>query len=165
MPVLLVSDTTVLIDLKRGGLLTAIFGLPFEFAVPDLLYEPEVRSWDGANLVELGLKVLSLDATAVEMAQTFRRREPRLSLPDAFAIALAEQGNHVVLAGDANLRQQADLEHVEVHGLLWVLDQLEQHRIRGNSDLVIALTQISSHARCRLPKSEVGKRLEKYRGR
>jgi len=34
----LVSDTSVLIDLERGDLLESAFALPFEFAVPDLLY-------------------------------------------------------------------------------------------------------------------------------
>ena len=34
---ILVSDTSVLIDLERGGLLEAVFTLPHEFAVPDVL--------------------------------------------------------------------------------------------------------------------------------
>lgn len=33
----LVSDTSVLVDLERGSLLEASFRLPFQFAVPDLL--------------------------------------------------------------------------------------------------------------------------------
>ena len=33
----LVSDTSVLIDLERGALLDASFLLPFQLAVPDLL--------------------------------------------------------------------------------------------------------------------------------
>jgi hypothetical protein len=33
----LVSDTSVLVDLERGGLLEAVFKLPVELAVPDLL--------------------------------------------------------------------------------------------------------------------------------
>src|SRR5688572_6789535 len=122
MPVLLVSDTSFLIDLERGRVLEAIFALPFEFAVPDLLYEREINSWDGSNLEGKGLKVLALEASGVELAQDYRRREPKLSLPDAFALALAKTGGHVLLAGDGSLRQQADLEHVEVHGVLWILD-------------------------------------------
>lgn len=35
---ILVSDTSVLIDLDRGCLVEAAFRLPFEFTVPDLLY-------------------------------------------------------------------------------------------------------------------------------
>jgi len=34
----LVSDTSVLIDLERGSFLEHVFRLPFEFAVSDLLY-------------------------------------------------------------------------------------------------------------------------------
>ena len=37
----LVSDTSVLIDLHRGALIPAVFGLPVTFVVPDLLYERE----------------------------------------------------------------------------------------------------------------------------
>ena len=38
---ILVSDTSVLIDLERGGLLEALFALPHEFAGPDVLYGQE----------------------------------------------------------------------------------------------------------------------------
>ncbi len=43
MPLVLVSDTSVLIDLHRGDLLEAALGLPHEFAVPDLLFDRELR--------------------------------------------------------------------------------------------------------------------------
>lgn len=42
--IILVSDTSVLIDLERGHFLDACFRLPFEFAVPDLLYRRELAS-------------------------------------------------------------------------------------------------------------------------
>jgi hypothetical protein len=37
-----VSDTSVIVDLERGALVDSCFRLPFEFAVPDLLYSREV---------------------------------------------------------------------------------------------------------------------------
>ena len=40
----LVSDTSVLIDLERGSLLDTSFALTFRFAVPDLLYRQELAS-------------------------------------------------------------------------------------------------------------------------
>ena len=39
----LVSDTSILIDLKRADLPRAAFSLDAEFVVPDLLYERELR--------------------------------------------------------------------------------------------------------------------------
>ncbi len=57
----LVSDTSVLIDLDRGVLVEAAFRLPFAFTVPDVLYERELRKHGGPDLVELGLRVEELD--------------------------------------------------------------------------------------------------------
>ena len=48
MPVL-VSDTSVLIDLERGLFLEPVFRLPFKFAVPDLLYERELKDHGGPD--------------------------------------------------------------------------------------------------------------------
>ena len=62
----LVSDTSILIDLERGSLLETCFRLPFEFAVPDLLYERELKNHGGDNLLRLGLRIEDLD--------TYRRR-------------------------------------------------------------------------------------------
>ena len=163
MATLLVSDTSVLIDLDRGDILRAVFQLPFEIGVPDLLFEGELKHWDGPDLATMGLRVLLLDGAGVSLAQRYRVRERRLSLPDAFALALAKTGGHVLLAGDASLRALAKAEHVECHGVLWVLDQLEQHRVLEVEQLLDALVLITGHPRCRLPKSEVQMRLTRYR--
>lgn len=145
MSVLLVSDTSVLIDLQRGGMLEVVFQLPFDLGVPDVLYERELREWDGPALQPLGLQVLTLDGDGVTLAQSYRRREPRLSLPDAFALALAKSGGHILLAGDSSLRAQANLEDVECHGVLWILDALEEHGILPPADLLRALTAIAEY--------------------
>ena len=163
MATLLVSDTSVLIDLDRGGILHEIFKLPFEVGVPDLLYEGELKSWDGPDLVPLGLRVLQLDGAGVSLAQGYRERERRLSLPDAFALALAKTGSHVLLAGDGSLRALAATENVECHGVFWVLDQLEQHRVLVAAQLLDALVLITKHPRCRLPKAETLARVARYR--
>ena len=55
---ILVSDTSVLIDLERGSLLESVFSLSATFAVPDVLYERELKGYGGENLIALGLKIL-----------------------------------------------------------------------------------------------------------
>ncbi len=163
MATLLVSDTSVLIDLERGGMLTALFELPFGIGVPDLMYEREIKSWGGPDLVGLGLRVLELEPDGVALAQDYRARDPRLSLPDAFALALAKSGEHMLLAGDGALRSLADVEGVEHHGVLWVLDKFEESGTLTAAQLLEGLTAISTHPRCRLPNDEVRKRLNAYR--
>jgi hypothetical protein len=54
---ILVSDTSVLIDLERGALLEPVFSLPHDFAVPDILYHQEMGGDWGERLVTLGLRV------------------------------------------------------------------------------------------------------------
>lgn len=56
----LVSDTSVLVDLERGNLLELAFGLSCAFAVPDLLYRRELRDQNGPALVAMGLRVEEL---------------------------------------------------------------------------------------------------------
>lgn len=163
MATLLVFDTSVLVDLDRGGILNALFQLPFDIGVPDVLYDLELRDWEGPNLVAAGLKVLALDGDGVALAQRYRGHDTRLSLPDAFALALAKTENHILLAGDAGLRALADIEEVEVHGGLWVLDQLEGAGILGANDLLKALAGMIAHPRCRLPEVETKTRVERYR--
>lgn len=46
---ILVSDTSVLIDLERGGFLDSCFKLPFAFAVLDLLYNRELAAYEGPD--------------------------------------------------------------------------------------------------------------------
>jgi hypothetical protein len=161
---LLVSDTSVLIDLDRGGILNAVFQLPYDIGVPDVLYHQELEHWQGPQLLKLGLSVRGLDGDGVALAQRYRNHQPRLSLPDAFALALAKTEGHILLAGDAVLRQLADIEEVETHGVLWVIDLLETHAILNQSELHAALIAIAGHPRCRLPHSQVHQRLKRYVG-
>lgn len=164
MPELLVSDTSVLIDLDRGGILAALFQLPFEVGVPDLLFQRELSTWANTDWPQLGLKVLTLDHGGVTLAQTYRSRDRRLSAADAFALALARTGPHMLLAADGAVREMAAAEGVECHGVLWVLDELEHAGLLTPQQLLDALTSICQHPRCRLPAGEVRRRQERYRG-
>lgn len=159
-----VSDTSVLIDLARGSLLEASFRLPFEFAVPDLLYGRELDDHGGPALTGLGLKVAELDGDGVALALGYRRRRGSLSLPDSFALALAKTNSWTLLAGDGGLRELADEEGVACHGVLWLLDRIFDQRIMPGNELSAGLGKIVAHPRCRLPMPEVRKRLRLYSG-
>jgi len=158
----LVSDTSVLIDLSRGGLLEEVFSLPFDFVVPDLLYRQEIEPEWGARLAKLGLRVEPLSPEGVSDALTRHRRHRRLSIPDCFALTLALDHDWTLLTGDSILRQMAEAEQLECHGVLWVLDRLAEGAVDAGR-LVHALEAIASHPRCRLPKREITLRLARYR--
>ena len=158
----LVSDTSVLIDLEQGSLLEASFHLPFRFAVPDLLYERELKDWRGDELTQLGLVVEELDGNGVSRALAYRQQAQALSLPDCFALALAQTRSWILLSGDRALRRLAEKEGVECHGVLWLLDQMHATATTSVRELYDGLTRISEHPRCRLPKPEIRRRLARY---
>ena len=157
-----VSDSSVLIDLERGSFFAAAFALRLEFCVPDLLYRLELQPYGGDRLVSLGLKVLDLDGAGVAQATRYRRAAPALSLSDAFALALAHRTGSTLLTGDAHLRRLAGDEKVHCHGVLWLLDLMFDERTATPQQLHEGLVSIRDHPRCRLPGSEINKRLQAF---
>jgi predicted nucleic acid-binding protein len=152
---ILVSDTSVLIDLERGELISCAFKLSAIFAVPDVLYERELRDHGGEELMKLGQKVESLDGDGVALAM-------RLTVPDSFALALAKQNRWTLLTGDGPLRELAKAEGVDCHGVLWLLDEFEAQGAATSVQLHGGLERISAHPRCRLPRREIAIRLSRY---
>ena len=158
----LVSDTSVLIDVERGSLLDACFNLPFSFVVPDLLYRRELEEHGGPGLIQRGLRVEELQADGVLLALGYRRSNRSLSLPDSFALALAKLNSWTLLSGDGELRELARSEEVACHGVLWLIDQLFEHGAASADQVCACIRAIASHPRCRLPRNEIRKRIRLF---
>lgn len=162
MPIL-VSDTSVLIDIERAGLMARLFALPYDFVVPDLLFDRELASHGGDDLVARGLRIEDLSGAEVQLAAQVRRQNGALSLPDAYAFSLAHERGWTLLTGDGQLRALARRARLPMHGVLWVFDELEVHEVCSSVELNDGLTALSAHPRCRLPRMEMRLRLDRYR--
>lgn len=160
---ILVSDTSVLIDLERRGLPEAVFALPNEFAVPDVLYDREMQGTWGEGLIRLGLRVEEVSKEGVANALRYRQQRPSLSVPDSFALTLAKERQWLLLTGDGQLRDQAGRVDVECHGVLWLLDMMEEAGTPAIQSLHDGLIILAAHPRCRLPRREITIRIERYR--
>lgn len=104
----LVSDTSVLIDIERASLTARLFDLPYDFVVPDILYEAELLDWMGPDLIDLGLRVEELTPEETTRATELKRAKAMLSTPDVFAFCLAAERGWVLLTGDGALRVEAE---------------------------------------------------------
>lgn len=158
----LVSDTSVLIDLDRAGLIERIFSLPYEFAVPDLLFQSELQAWGITDLRSHGLRVEELTSDEVRAAVRLKRERDVLSTVDTFAYCLAQGRGWVLLTGDGELRTLAEQNKLEMHGALWIFDELERCAICTMEDLHAGLIAVRTHPRCRLPTREMNVRLKRY---
>jgi len=160
--IVLVSDTSVLIDLERGGLLESAFSCGLTMVVPDLLYARELEAENGPLLRQLGLGVVELAPDELAFAQQLRKQRPGLSLADCFALSCAQRPNYALVTGDRLLRTEAQSRHCTVYGLMWILDQMESSGQVGTTLLHEGLTRISNDTRSRLPQAEVRARLQRW---
>jgi hypothetical protein len=158
----LVSDTSVVIDLERSAMVEEVFKLRCEFAVPDLLFKRELATHHGKKLRNLGLRIESMDKAGLQRAHQYFKANKSLSLPDCFALSIAKENSWVLLTGDKSLRSLATKEDVECHGVLWVFDKLFNSKLTKTGTLHAGIQALANHPRCRLPKSELHKRIQIY---
>ena len=154
----------MIIDLDRGDLLDYLFGLPYEFWVPDLLYKRELAGELGDRLRALGLNVVELTSEELSRATILSRQIEVLSTPDAFAFALAQARHWTLLTGDRALRELCVEQSVKMHGVLWVIAELNRVGVTDAGILYAALTAIHAHPRCRLPRADVRRLLAALSG-
>lgn len=160
---LLISDANILIDMHVGGLLERMFELDREFAVPDALFRDELSVRHG-NLPDLGLLVLELGSDgvqfAIELIQQYQYL--RTSRYDLLAAALARQEECSLLTGDADLRLVCDEQGIEVHGTIWLMDQLHSADLVDADTAEMAYTRMLEHG-SRLPMHEIQVQLRRFR--
>lgn len=161
MPIL-VSDMSVIVDLDRGDLLEAAFGIGEVLATPDYLFARELDQDFGARLRACGLRIEPLEGNEVATAALAQRADSRLSIADAFAFALARGRGWPLLTGNAPLRALAAREGLQILETLWVVDRVEAAGLKDCRALLACLARAMAHPRCRLPKAEVDARLRRY---
>lgn len=122
---LVISDANILIDMETGGLLAPMFRLAYRFAVPDVLYEEELREHH-PRVIRLGLGKMELRAEGVAYVGRLSAEATRRGIGrnDLFALALSRQEDCMLLTGDARLRTLAEEEGRYVHGTIWLVTEL-----------------------------------------
>ena len=169
MPVqVVISDSSCLIDLRKTSLLDAFLRLPYELLIPNTLFEEELLKFSAAQkkaLLRGGLKVVDLPGESVLRARQVARDMPHLSIHDGFAYALAEsRPGCILLTGDGPLRAFARKQKIDVHGVLWVIDELHANSISSAGSLLAALQSLASDPTVRLPPRELAAYLKRYGG-
>ena len=157
-----------MIDLRKASLLEAVFALPYRFLMPDVLFEDEWLDLSARVKKALnakGLEVCELPGTAVSRAALYFNQDRRLQLNDCYALALAEAiDESILLTGDASLRTVAESNGIEVHGVLWVIDELASRQVVSPRRLYEALSLFRDDDLVFLPDAEVRRRMSRLRG-
>lgn len=160
---LLISDANIIIDMNTGGLLRLMFRFDATFAVPDVLYEEELRT-DHPELPRLGLKRLELSEDTVAYAGRLIEKYRGLgaSINDLLALALAQQEKCSLLTGDGRLRTAGQTEGIDVHGTLWLIEQMIKARTIAVRQAEAAYAKMREAGR-RLPWDEVDHQIRSFK--
>jgi predicted nucleic acid-binding protein len=154
-----VLDTSICVDLANAGLLQVALRLSHTLKLPDVIAE-ELNEPPGSSLVELGFGTVSLPDVQEVATLVEKYRKP--STNDLFALACAKGNECILLTGDADLRKAAEIEKVEVHGILWVLDELVKEGVLSPVDAVTSLERVIAGGSW-LPQQECEERLKRWR--
>ncbi len=139
----IINDASCLIDLRKGRLLHVLCRLPVEAVVPLPIRESELLDFTRQEWAMLdGGGLVTYDVPPDEVGEAFaiKREHGRLSANDCFCIVTT---NHfedaVLLTGDRLLTRVARDRALQVHGILWVTEQLRQLVLCDHELLITAL--------------------------
>jgi len=165
---LLIHDASVLIDLIDIGLLDTAFRLPYEMVTPDLvqveILDPnQSKALD--NCVEAKLvSIIPSTTQQVQVIMGYKAEYKQLTMADCSVVFHALDKKGVVISADKNLRTIAERKHLEVHGSLWILDQLVQYELLSAIDAAIKLAELRK-LNSRLPEKECVRLIDSWRQR
>ena len=159
---IVISDSSVIIDLAKAGLIEAAFALPYDFRIPDVMFEDELidlGDYVRDDLLNAGLTKSTLDGSGVELAIQYGETYLALSTNDQFALALAKIEAAILLTGDRRLYNAAKNQGLEAYGLLWLIDELITQDDLQRKALRDALQILDDDPHVGLPSSELQRRI------
>ena len=160
----LVSDSSILIEFSKREQLDRMFGLEFQFAVPDLLFHEELidlGAYSRQDLLAFGLRVESLDAEGVETAIIIQSERSALSLVDSFALAIADRQGWRLLTEDRTMSTVAQSKGIGHRDALWVIDSMLDAGILSVPQVMAALEAMRNDPRCPVSKAELAIRIRR----
>jgi len=162
-----ITDVSVLFDLFNVGVLPEFFGLDIEIYTTDFIYN-EILQSEEKNEFELfvrsgQLKIIFVEDDEQETISNMDLTYSIRSIADKTALYKAIQLECILLTCDDKLKKEAIKQNLEVHGSIWIIDQLlENDKIdtKRATEVIESLKTTNAW----LPVDELDRRLNMYKG-
>ncbi len=162
---IVVNDANILFDLLDIDLIDEFCRLPCEMVITDaVLGEFDEDTLNGYHSAFDSGQILIHQLTSDQLKEVVDVGKPHssaLSFPDCSCLYLARKLFAILLTGDKPLRNAAITNKIQVHGSLWIMDQLVKEKIIDNKKAhakMVLLMKINK----RLPIHECEKRLKRW---
>ena len=164
---IVVNDANILIDLVKLNLLLSYFSLGFRFYTTDLVLNElhNVQKDALMPFIDSGQLIIE-EITEVQFAEiiAIRMEKPGLSEQDYSAFYQACSLSATLITSDNTLRKFAKAKALDVHGHLWVFDQMVDTNTLDSSLACNKLDELCTtiNPKLNLPKKECELRKEKW---
>jgi len=160
---IIVNDANILIDLVELQLLPQFFALKFEFFTTTLILEELLDEQQAQLETYLTKEILiaeEMSATDLESIKTIEKSKPKLSPQDCSAYHQAASKQGTLVTSDNVLRKFAMATNIDVHGHLWVFDQMVAQNTLTPITASQKLTELCDtiNTQLKLPKAECDQR-------
>ncbi len=161
---IIVNDANILIDLVELKILPYFFQLEFEFHTTAIILDElfEEQQEELVPYIETG-KLIVDEITEEDLIEILmiRATKPTLSEQDCSAFYQAEKESALLLTSDNTLRKYAKANKLEVHGHLWVFDNLVDKSIFTGKTAIEKLDELCTvvNPKLGLPMHECQKRI------
>ena len=146
------------------GLLELMCELPYEihtvdFVVSEIIKPEQKRVFD--RIVASGkIKVDSFTSKELsEIIEEYSSVSGNLTITDCSVCYYARKNSVPMLTGDRRLRRYAEQQSIEVHGILFLFDELVNHSMLPPKKAAKKLLDLL-HLNSRLPRTEITARIE-----
>lgn len=163
----IVNDANILIDLVELRLLPHFFQIKCEFHTTELILEEllEEQKEELLPYIETGKLIVDI-ISGEDLTEIYRihMAKPTLSEQDCSAYYQARKDEAALITSDNTLRKFAKAQNLEVHGHLWVFDNLVDNKIIGGQRAIEKLRELCEiiNPKLGLPKNECLSRFEKW---
>lgn len=161
---LVVTDTSVFIDLMDVGALAHFFALGFEVHTT-LFVVDELNAEQSTQLLPFigsrALVVDHFDGATISIVEALETRTG-LSFTDRSIIHLALLLKATLLSGDGGIRKECAARRMQLHGSIWVVEQLWMRGLLAPVPAITCLEYLRTH-NPRLPVADIEALIERIR--
>ena len=163
---IIITDTNVLFDVIKIGALPEFFSLDYEicttvFVIQEILPSPQKEMVE-TFIRAKKLTVFGFSEEEVEEITNLNTGRNLKRFTDKSLIWKSLHLNCPILTGDKKMREVGEKMGLEVHGSIWIIDELMDKNLISNDKAVTLLEQLLL-ANSWLPRHEIEKRINKLK--
>jgi len=163
---LIITDTNVLFDVIKIGALPEFFSLDYDICTTVFVIE-EIKPSVQRELIDTFLRakkltVFEFTGEDIEEVVNFDNVKGLKRFTDKSVIWKSVQLNCPMLTGDKKMKEVAEKLGIEVHGSIWVIDELIYNKLITQAK-AIQLLELLIVTNSWLPRNEIEKRINKLK--